>query len=122
MIFVIDDDEILAECVGRATKREYKVFLDAMTAMSEIGKGELPEMIFLDVLLDGPDGFTFLHELVSYEDTAKIPVVLVTSFKVPLQGLSDYGVVAVLNKDTMLPEDIFEEVEKFEKGLCNAEK
>ena len=36
-------------------------------------------MIFLDILLTGPDGFTFLNELISYSDTAKIPIVIVSS-------------------------------------------
>ena len=61
MIFVIDDDEIMAECVARATKKETKIFHNAIEAMNALDDG-LPELIFLDILLDGPDGFTFLNE------------------------------------------------------------
>ena len=113
MIFVIDDDEIMARCIGRATQRKFRVFRDGIAAMEAIENGELPELIFLDILLNGPDGFTFLNELISYEDTAKIPVVVVSSLKFSKRQLAAYGVVAVLDKDEMRPEGILELAEEF---------
>lgn len=113
MIFVIDDDEIMARCIGRATQRKFRVFRDGIAAMEAIENGELPELIFLDILLNGPDGFTFLNELISYEDTAKIPVVVVSSLKFSKRQLASYGVVAVLDKDEMRPEEILELAEEF---------
>ena len=104
MIFVIDDDEVMAECVGRASGQEFRQFGDGIEAMAALD--EMPDLIFLDILLDGPDGFTFLNELVSYEDTVKIPVVVVSSLKMSQEDLVDYGVVAVLDKETMRPEDV----------------
>ena len=115
MIFVIDDDEIMAECVSNATRRETRIFTDAYAATEAMAGGELPEMIFLDVLLTGPDGFTFLNDLVSYTDTVRTPVVLVTSLKIESEDLSNYGVVGVLNKDTMEQKDVREYVEQYTK-------
>ena len=106
MIFIIDDDEIMAECIKNAVGVEAKIFTDAYAAMAAIVDGELPEMIFLDILLDGPDGFTFLNELVSYTDTAKIPVVIISSLDFSDKDLSMYGVVGVLDKAEMVPKDI----------------
>lgn len=106
MIFVIDDDEVMAECIARYCKGEKtRIFSNAIEAMNAIDD-EKPDLIFLDILLDGPDGFTFLNELASYNDTAKIPIVIVSSLDFSNQDLSEYGVVGVINKDTMLPEDI----------------
>ena len=105
MIFVIDDDEMMAECIARAVKKPSKIFSNAIEAMNSLDQ-ELPELIFLDILLDGPDGFTFLNELMSYTDTAKIPVVVVSSLDLSSYDLSAYGVVGILNKDTMTPEEI----------------
>ena len=106
MIFVIDDDEIMAECIARWVGSDVKIFSNAIEAMEAISDGVMPRLIFLDILLDGPDGFSFLNELASYDDTAKIPVVVVSSLDLTKQSLSEYGVVKVLNKDTMTPEDI----------------
>ena len=112
MIFVIDDDYIMAECIARATRRDVEIFPNAIEAMNAISDGKVPEMIFLDVLLDGPNGFTFLNEMVSYEDTARIPIVIVSSLDFD-KDLSSYGVVGVLKKETMKPEDIYEYIEKY---------
>ncbi len=115
MIFVIDDDLIMAECIARACGDETKIFTDAIEAMQTIASGEIPEMIFLDILLSGPDGFTFLNELISYDDTKKIPVVLVSSLDYRGVDFSEYGVVGYLNKDTMLPQEIKKYVEQYIK-------
>ena len=56
--------------------------------------------------MTGPDGFTFLNEIVSYEDTAKIPVVIVSSLKLKAEKLEEYNVSRILNKETMMPEDV----------------
>ena len=130
LVYVIDDDRDFAEVVagfvreamkgkcnhggvngdgdaGGAEAIRVKIFSNALTAIAEIDK-EVPEMIFLDVLLDGPDGFTFLHELRSYPDLAKVPVVIISSLDFDGQSLSEYGVVACLNKSEMRPEQIRE--------------
>lgn len=115
MIYVIDDDEIMAECITKACKKQTKVFANAIEAMLDIAGGELPDLIFLDILLDGPDGFTFLDELMSYPDTKEIPIVIVSSLDFKDKDLSEYGVVGVLNKDEMKPEEISAYVDKYVK-------
>ena len=114
MIFVIDDDEIMAECVARACGEDEKVriFTNAIEAMQAMDV-YLPDLIFLDILLDGPDGFTLLNEMQSYIDMAKVPVVIVTSLSFEGEELAEYGVVGVLNKDTMKPEEIKRYVEQY---------
>ena len=114
-VFVIDDDEIMAECIANAVGEQAKVFSNALVAMKAIGNGDIPNLIFLDVLLDGPDGFTFLNELASYADTSRIPVVIVSSIGFNKKDLSAYGVVGVLDKNKMRPEDIKDYVEGYSK-------
>lgn len=113
MIFIIDDDKVMARCVERAVREAARIFSNGLDAMSAISKGEIPELIFLDILLDGPDGFTFLNELVSYSDTRKIPIVIISSLNLSGKDLTEYGVVGFLNKDEMRPEEIRAYVEKY---------
>ena len=114
MIYVIDDDEIMCECIVRACGDKAKVrkFSNAIEAMQVMDK-DLPSLIFLDVLLDGPDGFTFLNELVSYTDTAKIPIVIVSSLDFRGRDLAEYGVVGLLDKAKMVPEEILSYVKEY---------
>lgn len=106
MIFVIDDDEIMAECIARGCQpHSTKIFHNAIEAMNALDQ-DFPDLIFLDILLDGPDGFTFLNELASYTDTANIPIVIVSSLDLSERDLSSYGVVGILNKDNMTPQEV----------------
>lgn len=106
MIYIIDDDHQMAECIARYLRPEKtKIFGNAIDAISNIDDDE-PNLIFLDVLLDGPDGFTFLNEIVSYENTSKIPVVIITSLDLKMESLKNYGVQKVLKKDTLTPEEV----------------
>lgn len=131
-IFIIEDEPIMAECLERAARRAMKTtslsrdrnsvvsdnnpaeaatgpeilaFSNAISAMAALNDG-LPDLILLDILLDGPDGFTFLNELISYPDTARIPIIIVSSLDLSVRDLAAYGVVATLRKDTMTPAEI----------------
>lgn len=81
------------------------IFYEGVTAMSAV-ETRLPDLILLDILLTGPDGFAFLNELASYSDTAKIPVIIISSLDFSGQDLSHYGVIRILDKNTMTPDDI----------------
>lgn len=115
MIFIIDDDQIMAECIARACSSSddveiYNNGIEAMQAIDQIG---IPSLIFLDILLDGPDGFTLLNELMSYPDTAKIPIVLISSINFQGHDLTTYNIVGALSKETMMPSQIKEYAEQY---------
>ena len=114
-IYIIDDDKIMAECIARAISAlgDYKIriFSDAISAMNSIDD-EFPNLIFLDVLLNGPNGFSLLNELISYTDTAKIPVILISSLDLQEADLSEYHILETLSKETMTPTQIQEAVRR----------
>lgn len=114
MIFILDDDEIMAECIARAAKKPYRIFSNAIEAMNAIND-DLPDLIFLDILLDGPDGFTFLNELASYPDTAQIPIIVVTSLDLKLDHLENYQIQKILKKDEMTPKEIKKYADEYAK-------
>lgn len=134
LVYVIEDDPTMADVIalaarttsvfdqnGQATHPDVQVFNDAVEPLSEMND-QLPDVILLDVLLSGPDGFTFLNELISYHDTAKIPVVLISSLDLSDRDLSHYGVFRTLNKGKMTPEDIREAVlEGLERRMSASE-
>ena len=113
-IFIIDDDENMSACLKRQCGgNTTRAFSNAIEAMNAIAEGELPCCIFLDIILDGPDGFTFLNELASYPDTAKIPIIIISSLNLKNPDLRDYGVVGILEKDKMTPKEIRYYVNKY---------
>lgn len=108
-VFIIEDDPIMAECLAGALipQENYQIqaFTNALSAVSALDT-ELPDLILLDVLLNGPDGFTFLNEIISYQDTSRIPVIIVSSLDLSHYNLSHYGVAEILSKETMTPSSI----------------
>lgn len=113
MIFIIEDNFHFSKCLARYCRpAKTKIFENAIEAVSALNE-ELPDLIFLDILLTGPDGFTFLNEVASYKDTSKIPIIIVSSLNFAGKDLTDYGVVGILNKDTLMPEDVRHYVELY---------
>ncbi|MBQ3347948.1 response regulator [Candidatus Saccharibacteria bacterium] len=113
MIFIIDSDKVMAGCMARACRGyEVRVFSNAIEAMAALETG-LPELILMEAMLMGPDGWSFLNELISYTDTARIPVVMVSELNLARFDLKAYGVVGVLSKEKMTPSDIRQYAEKY---------
>lgn len=118
LVYILEDDEIMAGCISAAIKKAgksiaIKHFKDAISAVQSLDSDNLPQIIFLDILLTGPDGFTFLNEIASYDDTNKIPVVIISSLNFSGKDLSAYNVIGILNKETMLPAEITKYVEEY---------
>ena len=106
LIHIIDDDQIFASVLKRYLKgHEVRIFSNAISAISALEK-EIPDLIFLDIMLDGPDGFTYLDEIASYSDTNSIPVVLISSLYHTLPEMSSYNVIAYLDKTVLKPNDV----------------
>lgn len=122
-IFIVEDNLLMAECIARAlSSYNVQIFPDAISATNALVDG-LPDLVLLDVILNGPDGFTFLNEMISYSDTAQIPIILVTSLRLADQNLAHYGVRTILNKETMTPADICKAVgEALQKPILNTQE
>lgn len=66
-----------------------------------------PRAIIMNLLLDGPGALGLLHELQSYSDTAKIPIIVCSSMaSMSVEDLKPYGVRQLLNTTTMKPDDL----------------
>lgn len=66
-----------------------------------------PSAIVMGLLLNGAGGIGLLHELQSYSDTAKIPVIVSMSLpNVTLDELEPYGVRRLIDNTTMQPDDV----------------
>ena len=80
-ILLVDDDEGFLLAAGRlleAAGYEVTPAQSAAEARSRL-ESELPDLILLDVLMPGEDGFTFADTLSNDERLSDIPVVLVTA-------------------------------------------
>lgn len=116
-VLIIEDDEWLSDHFERVLKKEgYRVMVapHALRAIEMIDDEQV-DLIVLDVLLTGATAFALLHELQSYSDTAKIPVILCTNLACDLDmcDLKTYGVKKILDKTKMETDDLIATI----KGL-----
>lgn len=110
--FILEDDPIFARLFSKSLRRAFpdptvSVFENAIDTINALPDDcTPPSVIILDVLLTGPDGFTFLNEIASYSDLSFVPIIIVSSLNFPMQTLESYNVKKILNKATMTPQDL----------------
>lgn len=109
-VLIVEDDKWLAEQYERVLRKadlEATISLHALAAIEAIDIVH-PDVIILDVLLTGGTAFTLLHELQSYGDTGKIPVIICSNLAsdLSLDDLKSYGVRRILDKSTMAYDDL----------------
>jgi CheY-like chemotaxis protein len=115
-VLIVEDDDWLAEQHVR-TLTSAGIRADcvphALAAIDAIDNN-MPDVLVLDVLLAGPNAFTLLHELQSHADLASIPVILCTNSADQLaeEDVVAYGVERVLDKATMIPNDLVTAIKK----------
>jgi len=85
-VLVVDDVEANVKLLEAKLSSEYFDVLSAYNGLAalEIADAELPDVILLDVMMPGMDGFTVCRQLKANPRTADVPVVMVTA-------LSDVG-------------------------------
>lgn len=109
-VLIVEDDEWLAEQYCRVLKKDGYTTLSVLHSLGAIQEidGFNPDVILLDVLLTGGTAFALMHELQSYSDTSKIPIILCTNLAKDLSigELRSYGVVKIIDKTTMAPSDL----------------
>lgn len=108
-ILLIEDDRWLAESYIKVLKRAGYDLLYAQSSQEAIGlvESQIPDVLLVDVLLDTNTIFPLLHEMQSYDDTRRIPVIVCSGLNHALMDetkLHSYGVVRVLDKQTITPE------------------
>lgn len=120
-ILIIEDDEWMADIVRRRIislpeVASVDVAPNAIAAFDYLD-ARAPHCIVLDMLLDGPNGMTFLHELRSHSDTAPIPVVVFSSLDTVSESLlKPYGVVACIDKASAQLDDVATAVRRAYQG------
>ena len=83
-ILVVDDDEAIRQLLGtyfhvvHKDKHEVHIATDGVEGIM-LAECHQPDIILLDIIMPGMDGFTVLERLKSAERTANIPVVLMSA-------------------------------------------
>lgn len=79
-ILVVDDSATIVALLSRMLRQNEYIVLEAADAEAglEIAKREVPDLVFLDIVLPGMDGFAALRQLRRDPYTRDIPVIMIS--------------------------------------------
>jgi len=115
-ILLIEDDTFLVEMY--TTKFELEGFAVASAEDGKKGlemvKKENPDIILLDILMPKMDGFAVLDALKKDQETADIPVILLTNLgqKDDVKKGFEKGAVGYLIKAHFMPSEVVDKIKK----------
>ena len=108
-ILIIDDDPIFCELIANELK-SFKVSVahNIVEAM-DIIDNSMPDLIILDIMMPAGNGLMLINELIGYEDTAKIPIIICSSVAKSLNDdqFKHINVIGILDKCAMNPKDVY---------------
>jgi DNA-binding response OmpR family regulator len=113
-ILIIEDDQFLRELISRKLEQENFSIIEA--ADGEEGmrqlKEETPDLILLDLILPGIDGFEFLTRIKQDPKLASIPVIILSNLgqKEEIEKGLKLGAIDYLVKAHFTPGEIIEKV------------
>ena len=82
-ILVVDDTEIARRLLETLLQSEGFITLSAENGERalQLAESELPDLILLDLMMPGMDGFTVAHRLKSNPETKAIPIIVVSALE-----------------------------------------
>lgn len=116
-VLVVEDNLFLAENFSRILRSEFEVATSESADLAiKIIDEFKPDIILLDILLDGYSGFSLLNEINSHYDIMNISVVICSDLTDGLDAdsLEKYGVRAILDKSKATPADILRTIKEVE--------
>jgi DNA-binding response OmpR family regulator len=114
-VLIIEDDPAISRLVDFSLKNEGYETATASNGLDGIRKAkyETPDLVILDVMLPGMDGFEICHRLRTESDTEKLPILM---FSAKAQEIDKTTGIKVGADDYLpkpaAPEEIIKRVEK----------
>ena len=113
-ILVVEDDKFLRELIVRKLREEDLNISEAIDGEDGIKKikEEKPDLVLLDLILPGIDGFEVLSKMKEDVSSAKIPVIILSNLgqKDDVERGFKLGAVDYLIKAHFTPGEIIEKV------------
>jgi len=113
-VLIIEDDNFLRKLVLRKLMSEGYDVSEALDGEQGIKKAqtESPDLILLDLILPGIDGFEVLAQIKNNKDTNSIPVIILSNLgqKEDIEKGFNLGAVDYLIKAHFTPNEIIEKI------------
>jgi len=116
-ILIIEDDRYLRELIIKKFEKEKFEILEAIDGQEGLKKAkeEKPNLILLDLILPGTDGYAVLFQIKADPEISSIPVIILSNLGQiqEIQKGLKLGAVDYLVKAHFTPEKILEKVKRY---------
>ena len=119
-ILIIDDSatsRMTQQVIVRSAGYEVSTAEDAEEGIAK-ARAERPDLVLLDVMMPGMDGFTACQALRGYRETRRLPIIIVTSERE--EGSVETGFASGCSDYVLKPVDRLELLAKIENCLSAA--
>ncbi len=118
-ILLVEDEKDLKFLLKQTLVEEgYEVdeAMDGEEAFEKLKENEKPDLILLDLLLPGMDGYEFLSKIKKEHDYGSIPIVVVSNLgqEREIKKAMDLGAAGYLIKANFTLSEILEKIKSFE--------
>lgn len=115
-VFIVEDDVFISSLLVKRFESEGVIVstCNAGDIAAASIKEVMPNIVVLDIMLPGADGFQVLQQLKANPETKKIPVIMLSNLaeKEHIEKAKKYGAVSFLIKATLSIDEIVSEVAK----------
>ncbi len=115
-ILVVEDDKFLREMISRKLDKEGYEVIEAVDGEKgeEKAKSEHPNMVLLDLILPGIDGFEVLERIKKDPSVADIPVIILSNLgqKSEVERGLKLGAIDFLIKAHFTPAEIVKKIKE----------
>lgn len=123
-ILIVDDDKFLLSMYAAKFKNagfEVDVAPGGAEALSKLQEGKTPDIIILDLIMPGMDGYEFLAKVREQKLSPKTTIVVLTNQGLPedIEKAKKYNVQGYIVKASTIPSEVLEEVIKIHKSKNN---
>ncbi|KPJ56829.1 hypothetical protein AMJ49_03735 [Parcubacteria bacterium DG_74_2] len=116
-ILIIEDDKFLRELIARKLRNENFEIVEAVDGEEGVKKAkeEKPDLVLLDLILPGIDGFEVLQQLKSESEFGKTPVIILSNLgqQEDIEKGFKLGAIDYLIKAHFTPGEIIEKIQKY---------
>lgn len=114
-ILIIEDDDFFRQLIAKKLQNDFEVISarDSKEAFSQL-ESPLPDLIILDLILPGMDGFEILSIVKKDKRTAGIPVVVLSNLgqKEEIERAKSLGALDFMIKINFTIEEIFAKIQE----------
>lgn len=116
-ILLVEDDKFLRDLLSRKLQEEKLTVVPAIDGEEGVKKAEeeIPDLILLDLILPGINGFDVLKKIKENQKTSSIPVIVLSNLgqKEDVERALSLGAKDYLIKANFTLEEIFEKIKKY---------